>query len=172
LTALRQPASGWPIKSQRLRPHSSRTDGVFHQVIVDFESSVAQIARQCIVIVEEVIDGLAECCFSAIGWSEALRFWTSWYSRFRALASDARHVVPPEGNRGFHLRCGRGRESEPDGMGEVLLEGFVHVTARVRQAPDADDAVRLAMKRFVDFIGVRLDRSRKTRQSPACSADQ
>lgn len=46
-----------------LAADGSRAYRVFHQVIVDFEASVAQITRQRIVIVEEVIDGLPECAF-------------------------------------------------------------------------------------------------------------
>ncbi len=46
-----------------LSTHRSRSNVILDQVIIDLEASVLKIAEQSIVLIKEVVDGLAQRAF-------------------------------------------------------------------------------------------------------------
>src|SRR5712692_4807393 len=144
-------------------------DGVFDQVVVDLETAVLEIARQSVVLVEEVVEGLTH---GALGQERGLEFGGPGFHAvpdFRGLLTAL--VVTLVGRKPPYLVFNSVKRADlgnkPDGLSETFLERFVQVPARMGETADARDGGLFAAERFVDFIGVGLDRAGKTGKAAA-----
>lgn len=145
-----------------LAADGSGTNGVFDEVVIDFESAVAEISRQGIIIVEEVAHRLTQRAFRQKTGVKRFRLRLEAAPDFRCLLTASEALVERK-SADFILDSIEQADlrNKPCRIGEVLLECLVRVTTRVSQTADALDARLAAAERLVNFVSVGLDSAGK-----------